>query len=54
MGDWYVYIYIYDTQQKRAIVVFVARRNQQNFIPVILIFVLPGTEIWTDEWHMLA
>ena len=45
---------IYDTEQKRGVVVFVARRNQQNLIPVILNFVLPGTEIWTDEWRAYA
>ncbi|KAJ4449044.1 hypothetical protein ANN_00438 [Periplaneta americana] len=48
-GEWVVGIY--DTTQKRGVIVFVVRRNRENIFPVIQNFVIPGTTIWTDEWR---
>lgn len=41
---------LYDATEKRGYVEFVQDRTSSTLESLILKHVLPGTEIWTDEW----
>lgn len=41
---------IYDPDAKQGYVQLIANRSANSIIPIIQQVVLPGTEIWTDEW----
>jgi len=45
---------IYDSQTKKGIILFVAKKDAATLIPLIRAHVKAGSIIWTDQWKAYA